>query len=124
MTIQDLECTTSDGVRLAGWAITPANPRGTIAVFHGLRGNRDHVVDRILFLTRAGFRCVAFDHRAHGQSAGSVTSFGFHEAKDVSAVHAMIRRTWPETPCAALGTSMGAAALCYADPCGWDALSF
>jgi alpha-beta hydrolase superfamily lysophospholipase len=121
-TRQELECRTDDGLRLAGWAFTPANPRATIALFHGMRGNRVDVLDRAQMLTQAGYRCVAFDHRAHGQSEGKVTSFGYYEANDVSAVRALIRLNWPDEPCAALGTSMGAAALCYAEPCAWDAL--
>jgi alpha-beta hydrolase superfamily lysophospholipase len=67
-----------------------------------------------VFLTRAGYRCVAFDHRAHGQSQGHKTSFGYYESRDVAASLELIRRYWPRQPVAALGISMGAAALCFA----------
>jgi alpha-beta hydrolase superfamily lysophospholipase len=59
---------------------------------------------------------VAFDHRAHGESAGRHTSFGFHESRDVAAVLELIWQRWPRQPRAALGISMGAAALCFAAP--------
>lgn len=108
------ECVTADRVRLRGWIITPSTPCATIALFHGLRGNRAHLLDRIAFLARAGYRCVAFDHRAHGESDGRRTSFGFHEARDVEAVADLICRLWPTQRRAALGVSMGAAALCFA----------
>jgi uncharacterized protein len=109
-----LTCTTADGLRLAGWCVAPPKSRGTIALFHGLRGNRTQLLDRIAFLLRAGYRCVAFDHRAHGQSEGKVTSFGWHEARDAAAVAELVATQWPDEPRAALGISMGAAALCFA----------
>jgi pimeloyl-ACP methyl ester carboxylesterase len=109
-----IECRTVDGVRLCGWVVTPPRPRGTIAFFHGLRRNRASTLGRVALLAAEGFRCVAFDHRAHGESTGRRSSFGFHEGRDVAAVLELVRQTWPHQPVAALGISMGAAALCYA----------
>jgi pimeloyl-ACP methyl ester carboxylesterase len=85
-----------------------------VALFHGNRGNRAQTLQRTAFLTAAGYRCVAFDLRAHGQSDGKRTSFGYYESRDVAAVLDLIERRWPQQPRAALGISMGAAALCYA----------
>lgn len=113
---EPLECRTADALRLTGWMVAPARPRGTIALFHGLRQNRAQPLDRIAFLAAAGYRCVAFDHRAHGGSSGKRTSFGYHEARDVAAVLDLIQRRWPHQPQAAMGISMGAAALCFAAP--------
>ena len=109
-----IECLTSDGLRLHGWVIEPSCPRATIALFHGMRGHRAKTSARIAFLTAAGYRCVAFDHRAHGQSEGRRTSFGYYEGLDALAVLEYVRERWPDHPRAALGISMGAAALCFA----------
>jgi alpha-beta hydrolase superfamily lysophospholipase len=65
---------------------------------------------------RAGYRCVTFDHRAHGESRGRLTSFGYHEGRDVAAVLDLVKQRWPEQPRVALGISMGAAAICFASP--------
>jgi pimeloyl-ACP methyl ester carboxylesterase len=92
-----------------------------VVLFHGLRGNRGRTLERIAFLVKAGYRCIAFDHRAHGQSQGRFTSFGYHESRDVEAIADLVRDHWPDEPCAALGISMGAAALCFAAG-QWDAL--
>jgi alpha-beta hydrolase superfamily lysophospholipase len=116
LTWEPLECYTDDGLCLKGWAITPAAPRATVALFHGLRQNRAQTLDRMALLAEAGYRCVAFDHRAHGESAGRRTTFGFREARDVTAVLDLVRRRWPGQRRAALGISMGAAALCFAAP--------
>ena len=109
-----VECRTADVCRLAGWVVTPPAPRATVALFHGIRANRTQTLDRIAFLAAAGYRCVAFDHRAHGASSGNRTSFGFHESQDVTAVMGLVQQRWPDEPCAAIGISMGGAAICYA----------
>jgi alpha-beta hydrolase superfamily lysophospholipase len=114
LSVEHLSCRTADGLRLAGWVVSPPRPVATVALFHGLRSNRDQTLARCDFLARAGYRCVLFDHRAHGESQGRFTSFGYYEARDVVAVRDLIGRRWPDQPCAALGVSMGAAALCFA----------
>ncbi len=113
--INRVECFARDDIVLKGWCIEPAAPHATIALFHGMRLNRTDMLERIAFLSQAGFRCIAFDHRAHGESGGRRTSFGYHERHDVEAIAGFIRDRWPNSPCAALGVSMGAAALCFAD---------
>jgi uncharacterized protein len=109
-----LTCATDDGLRLVGWVVEPPSPRGTVALFHGLRCTRDLVLGRMAILARAGYRCVAFDHRAHGESQGRLSSFGYYEGRDVAAVLELVKRRWPEQPRVALGVSMGAAAICFA----------
>src|SRR5439155_19498212 len=90
-----LACRTSDGLLLKGWGVAPPAPRATVALFHGLRQNRAQALDRMALLVRAGYRCVAFDHRAHGESGGRRTSFGFREARDVTAVLDLVADRWP-----------------------------
>jgi alpha-beta hydrolase superfamily lysophospholipase len=111
---ENADCTTADGFRLSGWVVTPPRPHATVALFHGMRRNRLQLRDRIETLAAAGYRCVAFDHRAHGQSTGKRASFGWFEAGDVLAVAEYIAGRWPDAPTMALGVSMGAAALCFA----------
>jgi uncharacterized protein len=112
--IETLACRTSDGVALKGWMIAPPMPKANVVLFHGMRNNRNDMLDRIEFLVAAGYRCIAFDHRAHGESGGRLISFGYHERHDVAAVAALVRARWPIEPCGALGISMGGAALCFA----------
>src|SRR4051794_4985553 len=54
---EPLECRTADGLRLAGWVVTPARPRATVLLFHGIRENREQTLDRTAFLAVAGYRC-------------------------------------------------------------------
>src|SRR5262249_2740006 len=64
---EPLHCRTSDKVRLVGWVVTPKRPKATVAVFHGLHNTRAQTLGRTAFLVQNGYRCVAFDHRAHGE---------------------------------------------------------
>ncbi len=109
-----VECRTADGMRLCGWVVQPPRPRATVALFHGIRRNRASTLGRMAMLAAEGFRCIAFDHRAHGESSGKRSSFGYLEGRDVVAVLNFVRRHWPRQPYVALGISMGAAAVCYA----------
>jgi len=111
---EDVECRTADGFHLSGWVVSPPRPRGNAVLFHGLRHNRAQTLPRIAFLAEAGYRCVAFDHRGHGLSAGRCSSFGYYESRDVEAVLDFVAARWPNEFCAALGISMGAAAICFA----------
>lgn len=111
---EPLDIHTADRLRLRGWAITPPEPRGTVVICHGLHQNRAHTLNRCALLAHAGYRTVTFDHRAHGESAGKRTSFGYHEGRDVEAVFELVARRWPKEPLGAIGLSMGAAALCFA----------
>src|SRR5262249_52762229 len=111
---EPLSCTSAAGFHLRGWVLTPPNPRATVEVFHGVHNTREQTLTRSVLLARAGYRCVAFDFRAHGESTGRRTSFGYHEGRDVVAVDELVRRCWPGQPRVALGISMGAAAICFA----------
>src|SRR5262249_2036462 len=102
---ENLACDTVDGERLAGWVVSPPCPCATVALFHGVRHNREQVLNRIALFTSAGYRCVAFDHRAHGESTGKRTTFGFHESRDVVAILNLVRDRWPNQPSIALGVS-------------------
>jgi pimeloyl-ACP methyl ester carboxylesterase len=121
---QERECQTADGLRLSGWVVSPPNPIGNVALFHGLRGDREQTLSRLAMLAAAGYRCVTFDHRGHGASDGRLTSFGYYESRDVIAVRSFMESSWPGEPAAALGISMGAAAVCFAAAQGarFDAL--
>jgi uncharacterized protein len=121
---EEIHCRTADGFDLSGWLIEPPEPRGTVMLFHGMRYNRAQTLPRIALLAEAGYRCIAFDHRAHGLSVGRCCSFGYFESRDIEAVCDFVAQRWPDDFCAALGISMGAAALCFAGKraCNLDAI--
>jgi alpha-beta hydrolase superfamily lysophospholipase len=94
--------------------LNPPDPHAVVVLHHGLRSNRNQMLGRAVLLTRAGYQCFAFDHRGHGESDGNYTSFGLHEALDAAAVLEFVCLRSPDLPRAAIGLSMGAAAICFA----------
>jgi len=76
---------TSDGEFIRGWFLFGSKGSPLIVVCHGVGTNREDLRGVSRFLCRAGFNVLAFDFRAHGESTGSKTTFGFREALDVQA---------------------------------------
>jgi len=82
---EDINFKAADGYKLRGWFIAAEEPSDkAIIICHGYRANKTHALDWGLFL-RKKYNLFYFDFRTHGRSQGRVTSFGYHEVKDVQA---------------------------------------
>ena len=102
-----------DGIQLQGWACAAqGDRRGTIVYLHGIADNRGSAVGTILRYTANGYDVVAYDSRAHGQSEGRASTYGYLEKSDLRRVV----DTLPDGPVLALGTSLGAAVALQASP--------
>ena len=55
----------------------------SVADLHGYGHSRAQLLPHADFLHQAGFSVLLFDFRAHGRSAGTITTFGFLERWDV-----------------------------------------
>jgi alpha-beta hydrolase superfamily lysophospholipase len=101
--------------RLAGWWIEPKSGAGkdTVLICHGLGASKSNFLPMAEPVLRAGSNVLIFDFRAHGASAGQVTTFGDTERQDVLAAVAWLRKERPNQSqrVMGLGASMGAAAL-------------
>jgi pimeloyl-ACP methyl ester carboxylesterase len=94
------------GVTLHGWQCEPsAAARATIVYLHGIADNRESATGVIARFLPRGFRVVAYDSRAHGQSDGDVCTYGFYEKTDLRGVI----DAQPAGPVVLIGTSLGAA---------------
>ena len=94
------------GVTLRGWVCEPDKPaRGSIVYLHGIADHRDSAAGVIARFRPAGFRVVAYDSRAHGESGGDACTYGAYEKDDL---HRVIDRL-PAGPVVLVGTSLGAA---------------
>lgn len=71
---------------LAGWFI-PGATKGapTFIVLHGKGDNRIGITKYAGMLARAGYAVLAYDHRHHGMSEGTYSTYGYYEGYDVSA---------------------------------------
>jgi pimeloyl-ACP methyl ester carboxylesterase len=101
--------------------------RGTLLLLHGLNGRKEHLLAMASRFSAAGFRCIVFDARAHGQSDGRYCTFGWREAGDARRVLAEASRRFgaPEQV-GVLGYSMGGATalrLASQEPAAVDAVA-
>lgn len=102
------------GSVLSGWLCHAGHPRGTVVLMHGVRANRLSMVERARFIRGQGYDVLLFDFQAHGESPGEHITFGYRESRDAEAALAFARAKLPGGPVAAIGTSMGGAALLLA----------
>ena len=105
---QDIELTTSDGVKLSVWYITPQNG-AVILVAHGYGATRFE--DYSVLFASHGYGVLAWDFRAHGQSGGEFSTLGYYEQLDVEAALDYALAQPDVKHVGAWGGSMGGAAL-------------
>ncbi|MFO0949147.1 MAG: alpha/beta fold hydrolase [Planctomycetota bacterium] len=111
MPYQDVTIDSTAG-KLSAWYVPAPRGEGPIVlVTHGLGANKQNFLPAVQAAHALGFSSLIFDFRAHGDSDGRVTTFGYHEADDVEAACQWIRANHPDRPIYALAFSMGAAAV-------------
>jgi pimeloyl-ACP methyl ester carboxylesterase len=113
---EPLSVRTTDGETIRGWFLYGTQGSPLIVVCHGVGTNREDLRGVSRFLCKAGFNVLAFDFRAHGESTGSRTTFGFREALDVEAVvqHALGHYSRQFDRIGIYAISMGSAAAIFA----------
>lgn len=104
----------TDGTPLSGWYLPGSRGVGVV-LCHGRFRSRREVLRQAVALWRHGYSALLFDFRHHGESGGRISTFGYDERKDViGAVRYLRERRGPSQRIAALGVSMGAAAVLLA----------
>jgi pimeloyl-ACP methyl ester carboxylesterase len=110
---EDVAFEAPDGVKLKGWWVPAPQARGTVVLVHGLNRTRIEMVRKVPFLHLAGWNSLLFDLRHHGESEGSVSSFGHFEARDVHGACSFARSRSPG-PVVLWGVSLGGATVMLA----------
>ena len=94
------------GVVLKGWRCAGGErPRGTLIYLHGVADNRGSGSSIIQRYVAKGFDVIAYDSRAHGESEGSICTYGYFEKQDLLQVINLVEHR----PIVLMGTSLGAA---------------
>ena len=98
-----------DGAALRGWLFTPSRPNThSVLLLHGITSNRATMTGTARQFVEAGYRTLAVDVRAHGDSDGEFGITGQREAEDVRRWIAWLRNG-PSPGCVyAFGSSLGA----------------
>jgi uncharacterized protein len=108
---EDVQFTTSDGLRLEGWYV-PTKNGATVIVIPGRKGPQKPA----RLLTRHGYGVLLFDRRGEGESEGDPNGLGWAGARDVQAAIAFLRER-PEVDdrrIGGLGLSVGGEVLLQA----------
>ena len=98
-------------VTLAGWYIPGETDEPTIIFVHGINSNRtgDEAMGLAARLVGLGYNILMFDQRAHGESGGDKSTYGYHERFDVlGALDYLASRGLGARGVGVLGLSMGA----------------
>ena len=104
------------GITLRGWLTEPAHggpSRGTVVLFHGISSCKEATLPLAGRFGAAGFRCLTYDGRGHGESGGRWCTYGFYEKRDFSCwlnhLETRLSAEGGPGPVAVWGTSMGGA---------------
>ena len=84
---ENVELTTSDGLRLKGWYIRSRNGAAVIS-FPGRAASQK----RAKMLARNGYGVLLFDRRGEGESEGDPNLFGWQGERDIHAAVAFLRQ--------------------------------
>lgn len=107
---EDFTVQTRDNIKLRGWKIRAAKPKGDwVLLFHGVSDNRTGVLGVAELLLRHGFSVVMMDSRAHGTSGGGMATYGWRERYDTASVADALYATERVGHLFAFGVSMGGA---------------
>ncbi|MCH2218274.1 MAG: lysophospholipase, partial [Flavobacteriales bacterium] len=86
--VESLTLETKDQIELKGyWIQTKQDSiRGVMILVHGIGGCKESFLSLANRLANRGIASVLFDNRAHGQSSGQYSTYGFYEKKDISRI--------------------------------------
>jgi uncharacterized protein len=104
------------GRSVHGWLARGTRGGGMILLVHSIRSNRVEMLSRARFLNGNGYGVMLIDLQAHGETPGDRITFGARESEDVEAALAFLRHSFPSEKIAAIGVSLGAAAIVLARP--------
>ncbi|MCP8966974.1 alpha/beta hydrolase [Ectobacillus ponti] len=100
------------GYDIHGWYMPGPRPDRIMVFCHGVTVNKWNSVKYSRLFLQRGFSVFLYDHRRHGQSGGSTTSYGYYEKYDLQAVMHWLRQRFGEESVIGIhGESMGAATL-------------
>ncbi|MFC5864718.1 alpha/beta hydrolase [Acidicapsa dinghuensis] len=112
--LEDVSIKAEDGAILRGWPVRPDRwKQKAVILLHGVGDNRAGMVSFAPIFLKNGYEVLIPDARGHGESGGSLATYGWFEKEDVRVWVAALKRgdVWNNAPqCVFLmGESMGAA---------------
>lgn len=81
---EDVEITSSDGLKLAGWFV-PSQNGAVIIMQHGYKSTRKELLNEAEMMYRHGYGILLTTVRGHDHSDGEMITFGMNEVNDLDA---------------------------------------
>lgn len=108
---QNIEVFSLDSLKLKGYHVKSSidTTRASIILVHGIGGCKEHFSELAMHLSHLGFDTWFFDNRAHGESEGKYSTYGFHERKDISKIIDRVKIESPNNKIGIWGNSLGGA---------------
>ena len=108
-TSHEFQFRSGDGVLISALQLQPPKANGhAILVCHGLAHDKLSGVRYVQYLLQEGYRLVLMDFRNHGQSEGTITTYGYYEKQDLLGTIRYLRQIGFQGKIGVLGASMGA----------------
>jgi hypothetical protein len=110
--LSEISIAAKDGITLHAWVFRPEEWNGnSVIVLHGLKDNRIGMLDYADIFLAHGYSVLTPDSRAHGESGGTVASYGFLETDDIHRWLDWMMANQHPSCVYGFGESMGAAQL-------------
>ncbi|MGO8934858.1 MAG: alpha/beta hydrolase [Terracidiphilus sp.] len=104
-----------DGAILSAWSFIPLGGNGNaVILLHGQGDNRAGMLGNAELLLERGYSVLLPDARAHGESGGSIVTYGVEEKGDLVRWYNWLEQAQAPHCIYGLGESMGAAVLLQA----------
>ena len=108
--LQNIEITAPDGTTLNAWYVRPQKANGRdILMLHGVTDNREGVAGFAPTFLDRGYSVLLPDSRAHGESGGTLATYGLRESGDIHRWVAWLYARQNSKCVYGFGESMGAA---------------
>jgi len=108
---QNIEIITKDSIKLKGYFVKSRidTTYASIILIHGIGGCKEHFTDLSIDLANRGYNSWLFDNRAHGESGGQFSTYGYKEKEDISEIVDQIKRYNQNLKIGIWGNSLGGA---------------
>jgi fermentation-respiration switch protein FrsA (DUF1100 family) len=98
------------GYKLHGYFIPLENSQKTVVIVHGVTVSLYHSLKYMELFRKRGYNVLIYNHRRHGLSGGTTTTYGFYEKDDLGVWVELVRKRFGQSAeIGLLGESMGAA---------------
>lgn len=106
-----LSLLTKDSIALKGYHVKSNKDTtyGSVILVHGIGGCKEHFTKLAVDLANRGYDSWLFDNRAHGESGGLYSTYGYYEKTDISLIVDEIKKKQPKTKLGIWGNSLGGA---------------